>query len=365
MVRLHEMSARGIRVALDLGLGQLARFQVLRDGRVIAPFARVPWADLPDDPARFPAGMDPHLRRMSGDFFCAPFCADDVEGAPPHGWTANSAWTLAEETRFDGGVTARFTLGHRIAGAEVEKIWTLRDDHPFLYQAHRFTGGTGLLPVAHHAMLDLRGGGLLRFSPKAWAETPGAELEPGRSALRYPSEGADLTAFPGARGPVDLTRYPIGMAHEDFVMLVDDPGQRLGWVTALRPASGDVVVMVKPVAMLPQTMLWFSNGGRDQAPWNGSHVGVLGIEEACALGIEGRQAATRPNRLTARGVATALDLGAGPVTVATAMGAVPCAARTGQALSLTPTAAVLQDGTRLALHGPHFDGPDQNGPDQK
>lgn len=351
---LHEMTARGIRVALDLGLGQLARFQVLREGRVISPFARVPWADLSDDPARFPASMDPHLRRMSGDFFCAPFCADDVDGAPSHGWTANSEWTLAEETRFDGGVTARFALGPRIAGAQVEKIWTLRDDHPFLYQEHRFTGGTGLLPVAHHAMLDLRGGGLLRFSPKAWAETPGAELEPGRSVLRYPATGADLAAFPGAGGPVDLTRYPIGARHEDFVMLVDDPAQRLGWVTALRPSLGDVAVMVKPVAVLPQTMLWFSNGGRDQAPWNGGHVGVLGIEEACALGIEGRRAATRPNRLTAQGVATALDLGAGPVSVRTALGAAPCAAQTGQSLTLTATAAILQDGTSLPFDAAHL-----------
>lgn len=352
---LHQMTARGITVALDLGLGQIARFQVLRAGRIIAPYARVPWADLPDDPARFPADMAPHLRRMSGDFFCAPFCADDVEGAPPHGWTANSAWALVSEDRFDGGVTARFRLGHRIAGATVDKVWTLRDDHPFLYQEHRFNGGTGSLPVAHHAMLDLRDGGLLRFSPKAWAETPANALEPARSALRYPAQGTDLTALAGATGPVDLTRYPIGHRHEDFVMLVDDPAQRLGWVTALRPASGDIAVMVKPVAILPQTMLWFSNGGRDAAPWNGAHQGVLGIEEACALGLEGRLAATLPNRLTARGVPTALNLGAGPVRVVTAMGAFPCTAQTGQSLTLTPDAAVLQDGSRLSFHAAHFD----------
>jgi hypothetical protein len=352
---LYEMTARGIRVALDLGLGQLARFEVLRDGHTIAPFARVPWADLPDDPARFPPDMAPHLRRMSGDFFCAPFCADDVEGAPAHGWSANAAWDLVEETRFGGGVTARFRLTHRIAGAEVDKIWTLRDDHPFLYQEHVFTGGTGLLPMAHHAMVDLRGGGHLRFSPKLWAETPPQPLEPGRAALRYPAEGSDLTAFPGAQGPVDLTTYPIGRAHEDFVMLVDDPSQRLGWVTALRPASGDIAVMVKPVAVLPQTMMWFSNGGRDLPPWNGVHVGVLGIEEACALGLEGWQAANRTNRLTAKGVATALDLGAGPVSVRTAMGAVPSTARSGQSLTIGMGSATLQDGTILPLHTAHFD----------
>ena len=95
----HVLAARGIKVALDLGLGQLALFEVLRDGRKISPFARVPWADDPEDKARFAADMAPHLRRMSGDFFCAPFCADDVEGAPAHGWSANSAWDLVDEGR--------------------------------------------------------------------------------------------------------------------------------------------------------------------------------------------------------------------------------------------------------------------------
>lgn len=351
----HVLAARGIKVALDLGLGQLALFEVLRDGRKISPFARVPWADDPEDKARFAADMAPHLRRMSGDFFCAPFCADDVEGAPAHGWSANSAWDLVDEVRFDGGVTARFRLGRRIAGAVVEKLWTLRDDHPFLYQEHRFIGGTGFLPVAHHVMLDLRGGGLLRFSPKAWAETPPEPLEPGRSVLKYPAQGTDLAIFPGIAGPVDLTRYPIGSRHEDFVMLIDDPAQRLAWVTALRPASGDVAVMVKRTSVLPQTMLWFSNGGRDQAPWNGVHVGVLGVEEACALGIEGRSAAIGPNRLTARGVATALDLGRqATVSVCTAMGACPCTAEVAQSLTLGATEVVLQDGTRLPFHASHL-----------
>ncbi len=79
---VHILEARGIRVALDLALGQLAVFEVFRDGRTIAPFARVPWADASDDPGRFAADMAPHLRRMSGDFFCAPFCADCPPSAP-------------------------------------------------------------------------------------------------------------------------------------------------------------------------------------------------------------------------------------------------------------------------------------------
>lgn len=352
---IHVLEARGIRVALDLGLGQLAAFEVYRNGRTISPFARVPWADSPDDPARFPADMAPHLRRMSGDFFCAPFCADDVEGAPAHGWTANTAWELIDEIPFDGGVTARFRLTRRIAGAVVEKLWTLRDDHPFLYQEHRFIGGTGRIPVAHHALFNLRDGGLLQFSPKLWAETPAQPLERDHSVLRYPAQGNDITRFPGQAGPVDLTRYPIGSHHEDFVMLIDDPAQKLGWVTAVRPASGDIAVMVKAVSVLPQTMMWFSNGGRDVAPWNGEHVGVLGIEEACALGIEGWTASITPNRLTAPGIATAIDLGSSQtVSVSTAMGAFPCAALTPQSLLIDAATVRLDEGAVAPFYSSHF-----------
>lgn len=343
---LHDLSARGIRVTLDGESGQLARFEVERGSRRIAPFARVPWADGPDDPARFAAGMGAHLRRMSGDFFCAPFCADDVEGGPFHGWPANALWELAETQTLPDGVMARFRLAKTVAGASVDKIWVLRDDHPFLYQRHDFTGGTRAIPLAHHAMVDLRTGGLLRFSPKLRAESPAKEMEPGRSLLVYPGESADPTAFPGRDGPVDLTRYPFGRRHEDFAMLIDDPAQSLGWATALRPACGDVAMLLKPVARLPQTMLWISNGGRDYEPWCGQHVGVLGIEEACSFGAAGWAASVAPNRLTAEGIATAVDLSAAPVVrIATAMGALPCDAADGVDLALTAGGVRLSDGS--------------------
>jgi len=352
---VHLLHARGIRVGLDLGLGQLAVFEVQSRGQRVAPFARVPWADLPDDPLRFPAEMPPHLRRMSRDFFCAPFCADDLEGAPPHGWTANAAWILIDEIAFAGGMTARFRLTHRVASAVVEKLWTVLDDHPFLYQEHRFIGGAGAIPVAHHALLDLRGGGLLRFSPKLWAETPLQPLEKDHGCLIYPAKSTDITRFPGPTGPVDLTRYPIGARHEDFVMLIDDPAQRLGWVTAVRPAAGDVAVLIKPVAVLPQTMLWFSNGGRDVPPWNGAHVGVLGVEEACALGIQGWAAAIAPNHLTARGIPTALQLGqTKAVSVVTAMGAFACTAQVAQSLAIGANTITLDDGSVMPFHAAHF-----------
>jgi hypothetical protein len=343
---LHVMEAEGIRAALDLDLGQVAHFEVIRDGRRINPYARVPWADRPEDPARFPPGMPPHLRAMSGDFFCAPFCADDVEGGPFHGWPGNSAWDLVEETRTADGLTARFRLREKVAGATLDKIWHLRDGHPFLYQRHAFAGGTGSINMAHHAMVDLAAGGHLRFSPLLHVETFAGSPDPQTSVLNYPAQGP-VTAFPGRVGPVDLTRYPIGQHHVEVAMAVDRPGGGFGWTTALRPAHRDMAVLIKWSDTFPQTMLWFSNGGSLPAPWCGQHVGVLGIEQGCTFGTAGRAASVAPNHLSEQGIATAINLAAAPVvSVSTALGALPMLARDGLTMQVLEDQIQLADGTK-------------------
>ena len=61
-------------------------------------------------------------------------------------------------------------------------------------------------------------------------------------------------------------------------------------------------------------MLWHSNGGRDYAPWNGRHFGVLGIEDGCAAGVYPHSVAIAPNPITSYGVKTALTLGGNVAT---------------------------------------------------
>ena len=51
---------------------------------------------------------------------------------------------------------AVFRLRRKVMGATVDKILTLRDDHPFLYQEHVFSGGSGAISVAHHPMTAMQ-----------------------------------------------------------------------------------------------------------------------------------------------------------------------------------------------------------------
>ena len=290
-------------LSFDPTIGTLRSLLFGAEDRGLSPLHRAAWADDPTldgDPDLLPVE-----RSLSGDFFCAPFGVSDVETAPAHGWTANSAWSVSHQA--DGEVC--LSLDRTVLGARIRKRLRLTSDAPLLYQTHWIDGGDGGLPVAHHPMVRLTGTGRLSTSPKQTALTPAAPLEPGRHRLAYPAEQADLTRFPAtAGGTVDLTRLPIADRHEDFVTLIEAPGASLGWTAVVRDAEDDIVFFLKDPSVLPVTMLWHSNGGRDYRPWNGTHTGVIGIEDGCAAGADGHAAALTDNPINRHGVPTALPL---------------------------------------------------------
>lgn len=311
---MHYLSAEGVRVTFDPACGFLRGFEVQEGGRTLSPGHRAPWVGntdaIPDDAA-------PHLAGLEGDFFCAPFGDARSEGAPLHGWPANTLWQVTAQGT--GHLTA--TLPHLVQGATLEKSLRLIDGHPFLYQSHRFRGGAGALRAANHAMVSLPSGGLISLSPKRWFQTPDTaqETDParGRSALIYPARATDPRAFPGVAGPVDLTRYPWGPAHEDFVIAVEAaPG--LGWTAVVRAGQGDLFLSLRDAGAQPMTMLWHSNGGRDYAPWSGRHFGCLGVEEGAALTL---LPAAAQAELKAAGVGGLVTLG-GDVFVSHVTGAI-------------------------------------------
>lgn len=324
---IHTLELDSIAVSLDASVGHIADLTI-RDGqRLLSPLHRAPWVDDPD--ADFPIGTAPNVMRLSGDFLCAPFGRNDVDEAPSHGWTANSEWDFVDTLRHDDRVTMVFRLQRKVMGARVEKRLTLIAGHPFIYQEHRFCGGTGAVSAAHHVMVHMREGGELAVSPKRLAVTPPEPLEPdpsrGRSLLAYPARSRDLQRFPLAGGgAADLTRYPIGQRHEDFVTMVEQAERTLGWSVVSRHAERDRVIVLKRPDILPVTMLWMSNGGRDYAPWSGRHVDVLGIEDARASPLGHAQSITG-NEFTRSGVPTAFVLDpAGALIVRHVIGA--CAA---------------------------------------
>ncbi|MGX5802916.1 hypothetical protein ACWGS9_16930 [Bradyrhizobium sp. Arg314] len=321
------IGAKGVSVSLDLAVGHIAAMQVEIDGLILKPLHRAPWVGAPRE--TLPENLAEGTVRLSGDFLCAPFSTSDVEAAPLHGWPANSEWDVVENGAIAGGWRAVFRLRRKVMGAAVDKVLTLRDGHPFLYQEHVFSGGSGAVSVAHHPMTAMQGGGWLAFSPKRVAVTPPTPLEPdparGRFRLAYPARATDLTQFPlAAGGTADLTDYRMEDRREDFITLVEADHGGPGWTAIARRAEQDLVLVLKNPAELPVTMLWFSNGGRDYAPWSGRHIGVLGIEDGRTA--VGHTASLGDNWLKHEGVATAFALAEGrSVSFRHVIGAVPFA----------------------------------------
>ena len=345
--RFHHMQAAGISLAVDLAVGHIRDFTVEMGGRTSTPLHTAPWVNDPeitDDPA-----IQANLKYLSGDFFCAPFGASDIEpGSPGHGWPANSEWRLIGEERSGGAVTARFELAKRVMGAQLVKEFTLRDGHPFLYQRHVFTGGSGAVSASNHAMTHFDGEGRLSFSPKGFGDLPATtqEADParGRSLFATGKRFTDLGKLPLADGKtVDLCRYPVARRHEDLVMLVEAPGSELGWAAAVRAKEGDIMLSLKNPAEVPVTYLWFSNGGRFYKPWNGRHLGVLGIEEGRAYSSAGHAASIAPNPLSEAGIPTAFTLTPdGSVTLRHVIGGIPLPEGWSRVESIAPAGGALR-----------------------
>lgn len=324
--KFQTITAPGVRLTLDLGAGHIRAFEIDAGGRTLTPLHAAPWLEdkaVLDDPA-----IEPCLKHLAGDFFCAPFAGSDVEDAPsPHGWPANAPWEALDTEERGDRTTARWVLTRPVMGARVTKEITLRGGHPFAYQRHTFEGGHGRVSAASHGMTRFGKGGRLSFSPKAYADIPSLaqETDPsrGRSLFKCPSRFTDLSKLPLADGSVvDLRNYPLADGHEDFLMLVEEKGSTLGWAAALRHGERDIMLSLKNPRDYPVTFLWFSNGGRYYAPWSSRHLGVLGIEEGRAWSAYGHKASIEDNELSRAGVPTWVDLG-GTVSLSHAVGGIP------------------------------------------
>lgn len=355
-----QFSAKGISVCVDLSVGHIADLIVQAGDRALRPLHRAPW--LAESADSFPQDISPGLARLSGDFLCAPFSANDVEPAPAHGWPGNSPWSLIESRAIDGGWRAVLQLQRKVFGATITKRLTLRDDHPFLYQEHEVTGGAGQLPVATHVMSRMAGDGLLSFSPKRVAATMDATMEPdparGDYLLAYPGRTEDLTRFPDRHGgTTDLTRYRAADRREDFVVLVEAEHEGPGWTALAREQEHDLVVVLKDPRVLPVTMLWLSNGGRFYPPWNGRHIGVIGIEDGRTA--VGHASSMAENFVSREGVATSFQLSEnGTARLRHVIGVTPLegAVRAASNVSVDAGVLILQLADRSMLRLPYDEG---------
>ena len=199
------------------------------------------------------------------------------------------------------------------AGGRFEKILTTRTGQHAVFCEHRISNLDGDFNYGNHPVLDLSGlpaqAGRVTVSPFRWASvSPGAFSNPAAGETQALAEGArfsDLRAVPlAAGGTTDLTKYPARPGNDDLVMMVNEaatPEQPFAWSAVV--LDGYVWFSLKNPADFPATMFWLSNGGRTAAPWNGRHIGRLGVEEVCSYFANGVDV-SRQDLLAAEGIPT-------------------------------------------------------------
>ncbi|MFI0847017.1 hypothetical protein [Mesorhizobium sp. IMUNJ 23232] len=277
----------------------------LQDGRRVSPMHVAPWADEQLD-----ASTPPIIRVLRGDFFCAPFGASDLIADMPfvHGLPASGIWRVTDERA--GAIGMK--LDGTVMGATVTKSVELRPGETIVYQRHTMTGGSGRIPVGHHAMLRAEHELQLAFSPWTLALTtqePDETPPQGRPLLRNKQTIADLhRAERMDGGTVDLTRFPSPEGYEAIWMVVADRTPPFAWTAATCSEGGWMWFGLKNPRVLPQTLIWMSNGGRDYAPWNGRHRNAIGLEEICGYFHLGHAASVADNPVAASGSPTAITL---------------------------------------------------------
>lgn len=295
--------------------GQLGPVMFRVGRRTIAPLSVAPWVE-----EKSAQKLIPLLGVLRGDFFCAPFGGNATpyrgEQHPPHGETANSPWRLESIEKHGVHTTVHASLATKIRRGRVDKFITLIDGHAVVYQRHAISGARGPMDVGHHAMVkfpEARGSGIVSTSRFVHAQVFPAEFESaqnyGYQSLKAGATFTSLERAPLAHGgTTDLSRYPARRGFEDLVMLTADPKLSLAWNAVTFPAGRYVYFALRDPRQLRHTILWISNGGRHYAPWNGRHVGVMGIEDTTSYFHFGLAESAKPNPLSRRGIPTSVTL---------------------------------------------------------
>jgi len=286
--------------------GHLFPVRFFLENKVIEPMHIAPWTNEELD-----SSIQPMLKFLRGDFFCAPFGESDLleDETRAHGASANDKWNDIQITK----TSLKLKLSKKISCAELTKEISIREDEAVVYQKHTFIGGDGKIPVGHHSMLRISVKGYISFSNFAFGGTPPQAIESdtdlGRSILKYPQHFSDLSSVQRSDDKlVDISVYPFDTNHEDLFMIISNKDIPFGWSVVSCPDEGWLWYSCKNKNVLPNTIVWLSNGGRYYPPFSSRHKNVIGIEETASFFHLGHRASVEKNFLNERGFKTFIEL---------------------------------------------------------
>jgi hypothetical protein len=292
----------------------------LSDGRSVSPFFRAPWRGV-DDPRK--AVLPALLRDLGAEWACVPFGGPGARGdlpdewqpnltiadwdEHPHGLSSNHDWHLAKLG--SGALRAEILYPPKAPIERLVREIRLDPDRAALQLSLEIHARRACrVPVGLHPIFDLVGltpeSAFLEIPQASKAWTFPIDVEPNRSRFMPDQRAADFSRLETGQGRVDIRPVPFNTASEDLVLLTNiSDGLAL-----CVPTRGYRVRVDWDRSMLPNCLLWFSNGGRDTYPWNGvtSAIGIEPTAAAFDLGLGYSLANDTP--LAKHGVCTAVEL---------------------------------------------------------
>jgi hypothetical protein len=277
----------------------------LDDGRALQVMHVAPWAGSAGTP-----DLPGILRRLRGEWPCIPFGRTDLppdlppgwealvpDDAWPHGYGANHAWTCDHADAHRLSLSIDYPLDAAVARLE-RHLHTVPGAAAIDIELVVHPRRTVDLPAGLHPTFRLQPDGQAAASRRVQVELGAHEgifSYPSRSAgaisrLLPDSRAEALRAMPADGGPLDLSCLPLETATEALLQV---RAPRQGAATApfsLHYLDEDARVgLWWDTCQFRDLMLWVSNRGRPEFPWDGRHV-ALGAEPVNSVFDLGRVA---------------------------------------------------------------------------
>ncbi|MCF6327204.1 MAG: hypothetical protein L3J21_07925 [Devosiaceae bacterium] len=318
-------------------LGDYGQLSLQANGGMIGPAKfNLPGMD-PINPLTCPNWHDrpgaedwlPLIKNLCGDFVCAPYGAPDISEALPQNWKQNPEQKFANDNWFHGFA--------------VNNLWDVQIDkdnsnsgqmicyppapHPFEHVSRKVS----LLPdgPGYQVELNIAARSDIKFPFSLHPcfllpEQPGSlnlEVATAGSGWTYPVSLIDenapiatnarfegLNAVPLIDGKkMDLTKLPPDEPFEALVQI----GAPKGKVRLVYEKLGFEVIFSYDAELLPSLVIWISNCGRTEAPFDGKFR-TLGIEAVAGAFDLGPQASCSiENPIAKEGISTFVELAAG------------------------------------------------------
>jgi hypothetical protein len=252
----------------------------LPGGKSISPMQVARWGD-DNDPA-WP-GI---LRRLRGEWPCVPFGASQppaglpagwsghaAEDAWDHGFSANHDWHLVSQTEDELVIAIDYPRSSAVQRLE-RSIRPSLNSASITVELRVHARRRAQMPLALHPTFAIPHSGVELVAKARRIHSYPVPTEPGVSRLLPNSSGSALDAMPTTDGgSMSFQHLPLPFATEELMQLQSATSPVL-----LRYLEEKVDVQLDwDTSVLPDAMLWVSNGGRSQAPWSSRHY-ALGVE---------------------------------------------------------------------------------------